>query len=147
MPCHQLIYVSAATQPFGDAALRALVAQVRPHNHGLGLTGLLLHSENLFLQVLEGDKAAVRELYHERIARDPRHTHLRLLADGPAAARVFPDWSMGFLDTIPSDLADLVGHLNLDGPDFLGKHAPETSPVLMALLLRFVGPRMQEASA
>ncbi len=144
MRFHQLIYVSAATQPFGDAALRALVAHARPYNHARGLTGLLLHSEGLFLQVLEGEKAAVRELYYERIARDPRHAHLRLLADGPAAERIFPDWSIGFLDTAPSDLADLVGHLNLDGPAFLARHAPETSPVLMALLLRFVGPRTRE---
>ncbi len=145
MGFHQLIYVSAATQPFGDAALQALVAHARPYNHARGLTGLLLHSEGQFLQVLEGEKAAVRELYYDRIARDPRHTHLRLLADGPVAERIFPNWSMGFLETNPLELADLVGHLNLDDPDFLGKHAPKTSPALMALLLRFAGPRTQEA--
>lgn len=143
---HQLIYVSAATQPFSDDGLYALLAQARAHNQARDLTGLLLYSDGLFLQVLEGTKAAVHQLYHGRVAHDSRHTHLRLLADGPAAERIFPDWSMGFLDTAPSDLADLVGHLNLDGPDFLGKHAPKTSPVLMALLLQFAGPRMQEAN-
>ena len=69
---------------------------------------------------------------------------LRLLADGPVAGCVFPNWSIGFLDALPSELGDLVGHLHLDGPDFLAKHAPAISPVLMALCSSFVGPRTRQ---
>lgn len=142
MALYQLLYVSAATEPSGNAALQTLVASARSYDHGL--TGLLLYSESLFLQMLEGEEAAVHEVYYDRIAADPRHTHLRLLADGPVAGCVFPDWSIGFLDALPSELGDLVGHLHLDGPDFLAKHAPAISPVLMALCSGFVGPRTRQ---
>lgn len=144
MALYQLLYVSAATEPSGNAALQTLVASARSYNHDHGLTGLLLYSESLFLQMLEGEEAAVHEVYYDRIAADPRHTHLRLLADGPVAGCVFPDWSIGFLDALPSELGDLVGHLHLDGPDFLAKHAPAISPVLMALCSGFVGPRTRQ---
>ena len=90
MVLHQLLYVSAATKPFGNAALQTLVTSARSYNHDRGLTGLLLYSESLFLQMLEGEEAAVHEVYYDRIAADPRHTHLRLLADGPVAGCVFP---------------------------------------------------------
>ncbi len=145
MRLHQLIYVSAATRPFSDADLEALVARARRENHARGITGLLLHSEGVFLQVLEGEKAIVDELYHGHIACDTRHTHLRLLADGPAAGRIFPDWNLGFVDPLPPDLPPLAGYLDLDGPEFLGKCAPKASPVLLALLRRFAGPRLQQA--
>ncbi len=61
------------------------------------------------------------------------------------AERIFPDWNLGFVDPLPPDLAPLAGYLDLDGPGFLGKCAPKASPVLLALLRRFAGPRLQNA--
>lgn len=145
MPLHQLIYVSTAVQPFGGDALRALLARARPRNQAAGLSGLLLYSEGLFLQLLEGDAAAVHKLYHGRIAPDPRHHRLHLLADGPATSRAFPDWHMGFLNTTPASAAALAGYLNPAAPGFLADHAPQMPSVLLNLLHQFANPAPRAA--
>ncbi|OGX91767.1 BLUF domain-containing protein [Hymenobacter coccineus] len=135
---HQLIYASTATQPFSDDELRALLAQARPRNQAAGLRGMLLYSKGLFLQLLEGETAAVYELYYGRIARDLRHRRLHVLADGPLTDYTFPEWHMGFLHTTSTSEVVLDGYLNPVETSFLAKHAPNASPVLRNLLHQFV---------
>ncbi|NRT21246.1 hypothetical protein HNP98_004092 [Hymenobacter sp. 9A] len=124
------------------------MAQARPRNRATGVTGLLLHSEGLFPQLLEGARAAVHELCHGRIAHDPRHHRLHLLAAGPLlVGRTFPGWHTAFLRATPASAAALGGHL---GPaaaaDFLAARAPRMSPVLLRLLHQFVGRWAQGAA-
>ncbi len=139
MQLHQLIYVSTATEPLADSELHNSLVQYRSRNQATGLTGLLLYSDGLFLQLLEGVETAVHELYHEHIAGDPRHRRLHLLADGPLAVRTFPHWSMGFLHTTLDDAAAPEGYLNPAAPEFLAAHTPQTPAVLLRLLHQFVG--------
>ena len=56
---------------------------------------MLLFHDNQFLQLLEGPEAAVRNCFGI-IARDPRHTGLRVLLTDEVLERSFPDWTMGF---------------------------------------------------
>lgn len=94
-PIFQLIYSSAATEPFDDDALIELLTRSRASNTAAGVTGMLLYDEGSFLQILEGPEEAVREAY-ERIGRDPRHTDTTLLYRATAESRQFEDWAMGF---------------------------------------------------
>jgi hypothetical protein len=55
----------------------------------------MLHINGGFLQMLEGDERAVRDLYN-RIAMDRRHQDPRIMLDREIPCRVFADWSMGF---------------------------------------------------
>lgn len=91
----QLLYASRATHPLSDAELQDLLTLARVNNARLGVTGLLLYCDQSFLQVLEGEEATLTRLY-EAIARDPRHTELRLLARGPLVERRHAEWCMGF---------------------------------------------------
>ena len=88
----QLVY---ASRPFGfdDATLNAILAAARHANPLLDITGALVCREDLYLQLLEGPEQAVRGLF-AAIARDGRHMEVQVLADGPAAARLFPRWAM-----------------------------------------------------
>lgn len=90
-----LVYASAARTPFTPNQLLALLAQARTNNAARDVTGLLLHQDGNFLQALEGSESTVRDLY-AHIARDPRHTNLIVLTEGPIATRFFSDWAMGF---------------------------------------------------
>lgn len=92
---HELIYRSRSAGPFDRTEIGRILATARQRNAADGLTGLLLYSDASFLQVLEGEAAAVRETF-ARIGEDPRHQELTVLADGPVEARRFPDWTMGF---------------------------------------------------
>lgn len=92
-----LVYASSAARLFSESDLSDLLATSRENNARAGITGMLLYKDGNFMQVLEGEEGAVRELY-EKIGTDPRHkgeiTLLRSIAD----ERQFPDWSMGFRD-------------------------------------------------
>ena len=93
----QLVYTSTAAVPFGAATLRELLAAARMHNMGVGISGLLLHVDGSFLQVLEGEPTIVRALV-ARIEADRRHKRFLTLAVRDITERNFPDWSMGFFD-------------------------------------------------
>jgi hypothetical protein len=104
----QIIYASCATQAFSPEDLTDLLQQSRRDNQRLGLTGMLLYSDDSFLQVLEGEAATVDALY-EKLHRDKRHQQLTLIIREPIARRSFADWSMGFSSATPEELAKIDG--------------------------------------
>lgn len=111
----RLAYLSSATEAMSEAELAELVAQARTFNAAHGLTGMLIHAEGNFLQVLEGDEREVDELFG-RIRRDSRHSHLLVLERTPIERREFADWDMGFrnlsgeeCDALPDWLAGVPG--------------------------------------
>ena len=91
----QLGYASAATHRFERDELVDLLASSRRNNARRRITGMLLYHDGSFLQVLEGEAAAVESLY-ETITEDPRHTDAILLFRRPDTERAFGDWTMGF---------------------------------------------------
>jgi hypothetical protein len=98
---HQLVYVSAASWAMSDADLNEILDASRRNNRQSGVTGMLLHIDRGFLQVLEGPKAAVEETF-ARIKRDAKHNGLRVLIEQETDERLFGDWSMGFERLDPS---------------------------------------------
>lgn len=101
----RMIYASRATHDFSAEELVALLSTARERNAADGLSGMLLYASQSFLQLLEGGHDAVASTF-ARISADPRHTHLRVLADREADAPLFPDWSMGFDHVDDEELAD-----------------------------------------
>ncbi len=91
----QLGYASAAAHPFEADELVELLSKARRKNDALGITGMLLYHEGSFLQILEGDKRTVEDLY-EIIAADPRHCDPLLLFRHENNPRSFGNWTMGF---------------------------------------------------
>lgn len=90
----RLLYASRASAPLTGEAIDALMEQSRGHNIPTGITGLLCFSDDLFIQVLEGGRDQVCELYN-KIVRDARHEHVRLLHFDEIPERRFGGWSMG----------------------------------------------------
>lgn len=93
---HQLIflsYVSKATQDMGFLALMRLTDQAAQLNQRLAITGVLFYENQYFGQTIEGPRSAVMNLW-EKIQKDPRHQHVRLLELNDVEARRFPSWSM-----------------------------------------------------
>jgi hypothetical protein len=103
-----VIYASVATRPFSTEALVDLLGRAREHNKQVGLTGMLLHAQGNFFQVLEGDGQVIEALYG-RIERDPRHTHVTRIIHEPIPRRTFDAWTMGFCDVAPEELAGILG--------------------------------------
>ena len=136
MGLYHLLYQSQALATFTLAELLELLQKSRAYNNSRGLTGLLLHAPNgQFLQLLEGEKAAVQYLYYRRIAADPRHEHLVVLSEGPSLTQLFPDWSMSFRSgTGPLMLS---GYLTPSAAYFRVSNLGQAQPELTRLLLDF----------
>ena len=90
----RLMYASRAATAIDQEALMAILRKSKAKNPGLGITGVLCFSQDIFLQVLEGGRSAVNQLYN-RIAADPRHQQVELLCYEEIDERRFAGWSMG----------------------------------------------------
>jgi hypothetical protein len=102
------IYTSAATRSFEAADLSALLLAAREKNGRLGLTGLLLHTDGTFFQVLEGQAEAVDALY-ATIELDKRHAQVTKIIREPIPHRAFDEWTMGFSEMTRKELAGMDG--------------------------------------
>jgi hypothetical protein len=103
-----IIYTSAATAQFNASDLKKILQAARKVNAKRSVTGMLLHTAGTFFQVLEGDETTLKELF-VTIASDPRHTGVTKIIQEPIAQRAFGDWTMGFTDVDPSELAAIEG--------------------------------------
>lgn len=92
---YQLLYVSTAAWTLSPHDLNDILDVSRENNRRLGITGMLLHMDNGFLQILEGPKETVMEVYNG-IASDPRHAGAQVLLFRESEARLFGEWTMGF---------------------------------------------------
>ncbi|CAL4861169.1 BLUF domain-containing protein [Microbacterium sp. MM2322] len=112
-----IVYASRAVEPFDHARLVDLLTESRANNSRDDITGMLIYRDLDFIQILEGPDAAVRALL-ERIGRDPRHTHVRILLEEQTSERKYSTWSMGYEPTVPGDASDdAVDSLAAPGDD------------------------------
>jgi hypothetical protein len=88
------MYASRAVPAVDQEELVAILKKSKVNNPKAGITGVLCFSEGIFMQVLEGGRTAVNQLYN-RIAADPRHSDVVLLHYDEIAERRFAGWSMG----------------------------------------------------
>jgi hypothetical protein len=101
-----IVYVSTVVGSFDTDALEALLVDARAFNTENAITGVLLHSNQHFMQCLEGPEEAVQRAY-ERIRASRRHSDLVEYMNGLIQARSFPDWAMGSTTPTPSELLKL----------------------------------------
>src|SRR4051812_22650157 len=92
----RLVYASRAilpVMPRFEATIDDILAVAQPKNARLGVTGLLLAHQGWFVQVLEGPRRNVSQVFGA-IGRDLRHAQMELLTGGPAQERLFGQWNM-----------------------------------------------------
>lgn len=90
----RLLYASRAAEPVTPALIDSILAQSRARNPGLGITGILCHGGEVFMQALEGGRGPVNRLYAS-IVRDARHRDVTLLHLEEVTERRFAGWTMG----------------------------------------------------
>ena len=90
----RLLYASRAAEPVPEGLIEAILLQARRNNPELGVTGVLCHGGEVFMQVLEGGRDPVNALYN-RIACDRRHRRVTLLNYEEIPERRFSSWTMG----------------------------------------------------
>jgi hypothetical protein len=91
----RIIYLSTATHLLPTSEIESILRVSRKNNMKNDITGILLYSEGNLLQVLEGKKNPVLELY-KKIATDNRHKSIIEVYAGEISKRYFPNWQMGY---------------------------------------------------
>ncbi|MFN0264077.1 BLUF domain-containing protein [Tepidamorphus sp. 3E244] len=90
----RIVYQShAALLPDAEvigSAIDDIVESGRRNNARAGLTGVLLYTDGLFMQALEGPGDAI-DAAMERITADRRHRDMLILRRDEADSRLFPD--------------------------------------------------------
>lgn len=110
---YYLVYLSAATQIYSDTDIIQILTVSRKNNAENDITGILLYHDGSILQVLEGERRAVTELY-QKIKTDERHKNVIQLVEGNSEERNFADWSMGFKAVNYSDWNEYEGYMKVD---------------------------------
>ncbi len=93
-----------------EAQSMALLVQCQANNVRNGVTGMLIHDGERFIQVLEGSPATIDSLFN-RIRHDPRHSGVDVLEVSIDQPRLFGAWSMGSVSLDPRHFELLLGHL------------------------------------
>lgn len=127
----QLLYVSSSAPRGATVDVTRILAQSIRNNRKDGVTGLLYTDGVRFLQVLEGENAAVQTIF-DRINKDPRHQAIVVLADRSVAAREFGEWSMARRG--PDDAADALD-------DRMQAALKGTSPAVRGTFLGLIAAR------
>ncbi|AWH45729.1 BLUF domain-containing protein [Stenotrophomonas sp. ZAC14A_NAIMI4_1] len=93
MPLRAIAYVSQARPDLSAERLQTLVNDATRFNRMAGVTGVLLHDGQGFLQYIEGPPDGIDSVY-ERILQAGSHVDIVELARGRLGQRQFPYWSM-----------------------------------------------------
>lgn len=130
----RLLYASRAAEAVTQATIDSILQQSREHNPAQGITGVLCHGGEVYMQVLEGGRGPVNALYN-RIVADARHQQVMLLHYEEIEERRFAGWTMGQVNLANINLTTLLRYLEkpvLDPFSVSGKASMALLEELMA---------------
>ena len=108
----RLAYISRPSPGVSFSDVEQIVETAQARNAELGITGVLAYRHDLFVQILEGDRRAVSDIYG-LIAADKRHTDVVVLGAAPIERRLFTQWTMRYLSLADVNLATIHRYCGL----------------------------------
>ena len=102
-----LAYVSVRKKNCTDEEIENILAACKTNNGPLNITGVLLYSQNRFIQYVEGESASLMALY-DKIKKDGRHEKAVMISYSPITSRIFPSWQMGSRKIASDDIRFLT---------------------------------------
>ncbi|MFT6501168.1 MAG: hypothetical protein ACJASQ_001280 [Crocinitomicaceae bacterium] len=97
----ELVYYSEANINLTSEDLSGILKTARDFNSKNNISGCLLYHNNEFLQILEGEKEIVLELF-ALIKTDKRHSNIVLISTDSINEKMFSDWSMAYHEFNPN---------------------------------------------
>ena len=94
---YSLIYRSVASKNLDAIKIKGINQKSIAFNKQHNITGCLLHHQGRFLQLLEGSKKSVLELF-EKIEKDKQHHNVEVLHEQNSVLRMFNNWGMIYDD-------------------------------------------------
>ncbi|NOQ36898.1 MAG: hypothetical protein GQ569_13580 [Methylococcaceae bacterium] len=132
----RLICISSATTIPTDRELKELLDGAKVRNKKRGVTGFLVYKNGTYLQVLEGERETVENLFNI-ISQDSRTAGIVKLKDESITQREFAHWHMGFKNLDGANKKDSPAYVDIldDGLDIKNINAIEGRA--LSLLLNF----------
>lgn len=129
---HEVIYVSRRAEGVTDqVVVDDIVLPAGVKNNRLEITGCLWFSRDRFLQILEGPREAVEDVY-SKILADDRHYDISTVSKSPIAKRSFARWGMRSLKNSKEDRIEELIHEY--APNFGASHSPHDAPESISIL-------------
>ena len=129
---HYLIYLSYESHPLSEEDLVQILAEARTNNEASGVTGMLVYLNGKFLQLLEGRKEVIFDLY-DKISKDSRHQKSTIILEEPIQKRNFENWFMGFAQISEDLLVNQTGLKDLEEFFSSGEIVLNNHPALVFL--------------
>lgn len=98
----QKVYYSISKGDVDNKLISDILEHSRKSNLAKNITGCLLYHNNVFLQLLEGDKTTVETLF-DVIKEDSRHKEVTEIFYETVNDRIFPNWSMAYHELDDTD--------------------------------------------
>lgn len=91
----QIVYYSISEIEVNEKIISNILEHSRVNNAKKDITGCLLFYDKVFLQLLEGEKSSIQDLY-KKIEKDKRHSNVTLIIEESISNRMFSGWNMAF---------------------------------------------------
>ena len=112
---YSLAYVSYAADNLTQEQINQVFNFTVNWNIDHKISGFLVHNNRNFVQLLEGDKNEIKDLF-SRIAIDKRHKDIFLILEQEMPQRAFDGYKSGFLisdSRLHTELKDYLDYLKL----------------------------------
>jgi hypothetical protein len=103
---YETTYYSLAKRNITANDILNILEKARYFNLKREITGCLLFHKNQFIQVLEGEKSTVQDLF-SKIEKDSRHSGIVILAEGDKEQRTFKNWTMAYRELNDDDIKNM----------------------------------------
>lgn len=90
----ELAYRSVAKNNISKQDISDILESANKFNLDNKITGCLVFYDNYFIQILEGDRKKVKDIF-SKIAKDPRHYSVKILSEGLKEERFFSRMEYG----------------------------------------------------
>jgi hypothetical protein len=106
-------YISRSAGPQTSTMTGSILKTALSFNKVNQITGVLCQGSGFFIQVLEGERTVVNQLYG-RIVQDSRHKDVELVGFEEIKDRKFTQWSMALIDLSDTDPMVVMQHPEFD---------------------------------
>jgi len=93
----QLVYTSIIDTSVDFEEIHRLLTKAVENNKKKSITGMMVYSNDYFLQCIEGEAKDIDELF-KKIVKDKRHYDIKLLGKKDIEKRYFDEWNLGFIN-------------------------------------------------
>ncbi|MFM9992110.1 MAG: BLUF domain-containing protein [Burkholderiaceae bacterium] len=116
----RLLYISRSVGPQTSTVTGSILKTALTNNRINQITGVLCQGVGFFIQVLEGERNNVNELFL-KIANDRRHKNVELISFEEVIHRKYAKWLMAHIDLSEMDPMVALKHPEFDPYSASGK--------------------------